>query len=84
MTLTPHISIATMMTVLPLKGKIFFEKSADGYFTTSDIGPKITIVVKDPADVEQMLTEFNYVIDEHSVDEHQNELIQYTDLALAE
>lgn len=84
MTLTPRISIATMMTVLPLKGKIFFEKSADGYFTTSDIGPKITIVVKDPADVEQMLTEFNYVIDEHSVDEQQNELIQYTDLALAE
>ena len=82
MTLTPRISIATMMTVLPLKGKIFFEKSADGYFKTSDIGPQIDIFVKDPADVEQMLTEFNYVIDEHSVDENKNEFIQYTDLKL--
>lgn len=82
MTLTPRISIATMMTVLPLKGKMFFEKSADGYFKTSDIGPQIDIFVKDPADVEQMLTEFNYVIDEHSVDENKNEFIQYTDLKL--
>ena len=47
MTLTPRISIATMMTVLPLKGKMFFEKSADGYFKTSDIGPQIDIFVKD-------------------------------------
>ena len=82
MTLTPRISIATMMTVLPLKGKMFFEKSADGYFKTSDIGPRIDIFVKDPADVEQMLTEFNYAIDEHSVDENKNEFIQYTDLKL--
>ncbi|GEP73919.1 hypothetical protein [Weissella thailandensis] len=82
MTLTPRISIATMMTVLPLKGKIFFEKSADGYFKTADIGPQIDIFVKDPNDVERMLTEFNYVIDEHSVDENKNEFIQYTDLKL--
>lgn len=82
MTLTPRISIATMMTVLPLKGKMFFEKSAEGYFKTSDIGPQIDIFVKDPADVEQMLTEFNYTIDEHSVDENKNEFIQYTDLKL--
>lgn len=82
MTLTPRISIATMMTVLPLKGEIFFKKNEEGFFTTSDLGPKLIITLKDPNEIEQMLTEFSFMIDEHSVDANNNELIRYTDLSL--
>lgn len=82
MTLTPRISIATMMTVLPLKGEIFFKKDKEGFFTTSDLGPKLLITLKNPAEIAQMLKEFNFMIDEHTVDADDNELIRYTDLSL--